>query len=102
MIKKKSRLAREVKTVKAMIAIYCKGRCHHSAPGLCPQCGELAAYSFERLEKCRYGEKKPACRKCTTHCYKQDYRQRIREVMRYSGPRMLSSHPVLALRHLLF
>ena len=28
-------------------------------------------------------------------------RARIREVMRYAGPRMLLSHPLMALRHLL-
>jgi hypothetical protein len=28
-------------------------------------------------------------------------RERIREVMRYSGPRMLLSHPLMAIRHLI-
>jgi hypothetical protein len=27
-------------------------------------------------------------------------RERVREVMRYSGPRMLTRHPVLAVAHL--
>jgi hypothetical protein len=98
--KEKTRLKREAETVNGMITIYCKGR--HRGEGLCPECAELQAYSLERLEKCRYGENKTTCRKCTTHCYKPEYRERIREVMRYAGPRMLARHPVLALRHLLF
>jgi hypothetical protein len=28
-------------------------------------------------------------------------RQKVRQVMRYAGPRMLLRHPVLAIRHLL-
>jgi hypothetical protein len=99
---KGSRLDREAKTVFAMISLYCKGNRHRRENELCPQCAELSAYSSERLEKCRYGEKKPSCRKCTTHCYKPEYRDQVREVMRYAGPRMLSRHPVLTLRHLLF
>ena len=44
--------------------------------------------------------KKTFCSVCKTHCYKPEMRQRIREVMRWSGPRMLFHHPVLAVRHL--
>jgi hypothetical protein len=35
------------------------------------------------------------------HCYRAQQRERIRRVMRYSGPRMLLAHPLLALLHLL-
>ena len=35
------------------------------------------------------------------HCYKPEMRERIRQVMRYSGPRMITKHPVAAIRHLL-
>ena len=47
------------------------------------------AYARLRLEKCRYGADKPTCAKCTTHCYRPAMRERVRAVMRYSGPRML-------------
>lgn len=100
--KEKTRLEREARTVKAMIALFCKDNHPHGGPGLCLQCMGLAEYSYERLRACRYGEKKPTCRKCTTHCYKPEYRDQVRAVMRYAGPRMLLRHPVLALRHLLF
>jgi hypothetical protein len=33
-------------------------------------------------------------------CYTPDMRERIRAVMRFSGPRMLLHHPWLALMHL--
>jgi hypothetical protein len=86
-----------------MIALYCRD--HHAAAvgadGLCPECGALLHYAEHRLEACRYGADKPTCAKCATHCYSPVMRERVREVMRYSGPRMLRLHPMLAVAHLL-
>ena len=33
--------------------------------------------------------------------YKPDMREKIREVMRFSGPRMLFYHPIMAIRHVM-
>ena len=38
--------------------------------------------------------------KCPVHCYEAAMRERVRQVMRYAGPRMLLRHPILALLHL--
>jgi hypothetical protein len=96
------RLAREERTIAAMIELSCHDR--HAATGgggtLCADCAELLAYARVRLDRCRYGTEKPACSACPTHCYKPAMRERVREVMRYSGPRMLKRHPVLAVAHL--
>ncbi|MEI6450422.1 MAG: nitrous oxide-stimulated promoter family protein [Actinomycetes bacterium] len=98
------RLAREARTIAAMIAMYCRE--HHGEEaardpdGHCPDCAELMAYARLRLDRCRYGADKPTCAKCTTHCYKPALRERVRVVMRYSGPRMIKAHPVLAAAHL--
>lgn len=35
------------------------------------------------------------------HCYKPAMREKIREVMRFSGPRMMLYHPVLAVSHVI-
>lgn len=94
----------EMKTVTAMVEIYC--RAHHHADGslcqhsLCQQCNDLVDYARMRLDRCPYGESKPTCNKCPIHCYKQEQKEQMRLVMRYSGPRMLLSHPLLAIRHL--
>jgi hypothetical protein len=56
---------------------------------------------MRRLERCVFGDAKPACSNCVVHCYRADMRERVREVMRWSGPRMLLRHPVLAVRHLI-
>ena len=60
----------------------------------------LASYSEERLDRCKFGNGKPTCRKCPVHCYKPDMGEMIREVMRFSGPRMIFHHPIAAIRHL--
>jgi hypothetical protein len=95
-----SRIAREKKTVKAMIRIYCR-RHHGTHDGLCNECSKLVAYAHERLDRCPFQEGKTTCAKCPIHCYRPAMRQQIRTVMRFAGPRMLWRHPVLALYHLI-
>lgn len=93
------RLAREKETVKTMIEIFCQG--HHQAEGLCPSCQALLDYAFLRVNSCKYGAEKQTCAKCPVHCYKPEMRERIRSVMRYSGPHMIYKHPRMAARHML-
>jgi hypothetical protein len=98
--KEKPRIARERRTVRYMVEIYCRD--HHEAHrGLCEQCDGLFTYAMGRLDDCIYKEEKPTCKKCPVHCYRKDMRAEMREMMIYSGPRMLFSHPVLAIWHLL-
>jgi hypothetical protein len=90
----------EYKTITAIIHLYCHG-CHQTgADELCFSCGELLTYAKSRLDKCPYTENKPTCAKCPVHCYKPERRKQIQQVMRYAGPRMMRSHPLLAIRHL--
>ena len=95
------RLEKEKKTIAFMIQIFCGA--HHGTGDklLCPECTELLDYAKERLNKCPYGENKGACSKCKIHCYKPDMRKHITDVMRFSGPKMLTKHPLLAVNHLL-
>ncbi len=93
------RLARERKTIEAMIRIFCRDH-HGVARQLCSGCRELLTYAAQRLDKCPYGNDKPTCVNCPIHCYSPDMRQRVREVMRYSGPRMIWRHPILAAFHI--
>jgi hypothetical protein len=98
------RRAREERTIAAMIAMYCRdhhfGDAARGPDGLCPDCAELMAYARLRLDRCRYGFEKPTCAACPTHCYRPAMRESVRNVMRYSGPRMIRAHPVLAVAHL--
>jgi hypothetical protein len=93
------KLEQERKTIEAMIRLYCRGQ--HGTGELCEECSELLGYANARLSKCPFGEDKPKCAKCEVHCYKPEMRKRVTAVMKYSGPRMMVHHPVMALRHLL-
>ena len=96
----RKRLERERETIGVMVRMYCAGR-HGSSEGqLCAECAELLAYAEVRLAKCPFGPDKGPCSKCEVHCYKPEMRQRVQAVMRYAGPRMLTRHPVMGLRHL--
>ncbi len=100
MAKTHPRLARERKTITAMVRLYCRGQ-HHSQGELCTECQRLLDYAWARLDKCAFQEGKTTCAKCPVHCYKPDMRQQIRTVMGYAGPRMWYRHPVLTLFHLI-
>ena len=91
---------REKEMVSQMIALYCKKH-HGGKGGLCPQCRALEEYARARSDKCPFMEEKTFCSNCKVHCYKPEMREKIREVMRFSGPRMLFSHPVMAVSHVI-
>ena len=91
----------EKRVVKLMISLYCRGN-HDSRRGeLCPDCTALAAYADARVDHCPHMATKTFCSNCRTHCYRADMREKIRAVMRWSGPRMILHHPVMAVRHVI-
>lgn len=93
-----SRINEEKKIIDEMISIYCRKK--HKNKELCSECQALQTYAFKRLEQCRYGESKNFCNRCSTPCYAKQQKEQIREVMRFSGPRMLFYHPITVIKHL--
>lgn len=91
---------REKELVSQMIALYCRKQ-HHTGNALCPDCAALDAYARSRSDRCPFMETKTFCSNCKVHCYKPEMRERIRTVMRFSGPRMIFHHPVTAVRHVI-
>ncbi|MFC1994182.1 nitrous oxide-stimulated promoter family protein [Chloroflexota bacterium] len=51
---------------------------------LCQDCGRLFLHSITKLLMCPYNPK-PMCKKCETHCYAPGYREKIRDIMKFSG-----------------
>lgn len=84
------------RTISVMINMYCKA--HHNSSGLCPDCYHLLEYANQRITACK---QKTTCGSCHIHCYSKDKRESMLKVMRFSGPRMIYSHPLLAVQHLL-
>ena len=91
---------REKQVVSLMIKIYCNKQ-HHTKEIVCEDCKILDAYARLRSDKCPFMETKTFCSNCKVHCYKPDMREKIREVMRFSGPRMIFHHPIMAVRHVI-
>ena len=116
---KAGKLDRDLKILARFIRVYC-GDYHKSAPKatlqlkthdlpallgkpvlLCPQCRKLLAHALVKRTNCPM-DPKPACKHCPNHCYHPEYRARIREVMKYSGRKMVMSGRLDYLIHLFF
>ena len=95
-----TRIEREKKTVKIMIEIYCRKK-HKHKDGLCDECTELLEYAHKRLSFCKFAENKSTCGKCPIHCYKKDMKAKIKDVMKFSGPRLIIYNPLELIRHAL-
>jgi hypothetical protein len=81
------RVEREKCILNTMITNYCKQV--HKTSVLCNDCNELIDYAEKRLLACPFLEDKPVCSKCNIHCYNTKQKDRIKEVMRTVGPKML-------------
>lgn len=92
-----SKREREKETVSLMISIYCRKK--HGGRALCPECKALNDYARRRSDVCPFMQTKTFCSNCRVHCYNRKMREKIREVMRFSGPRMIFHHPIMAVRH---
>lgn len=90
---------KEKRTVQFMIGIYCHRKHRTKGNCLCKECQELADYATLRVEHCPHMETKTFCSSCKTHCYNAVMRERIRNVMRFSGPRMIVYCPQMVVRH---
>jgi hypothetical protein len=89
-----------MRTVGIMVKIYCDHN-HGKNISLCDDCSDLNEFAKERIDRCIFHDNKPVCSECQVHCYRQDMRNKIKTVMRFSGPRMSFLHPILGIRHLL-
>lgn len=91
---------REKIVVSQMIHLYCKKQ-HGTKKELCSDCAELYAYASMRSDKCPFMETKTFCSNCKVQCYKPEKKEKISRVMRFSGPRMIFYHPILAISHVI-
>ena len=70
-------------------------------PHVCDECAELLRYAEKRRAYCPK-DPKPFCSVCDTHCYAAAQRERMRDVMRYAGPRsMFHGYAVSGIKHVL-
>lgn len=93
-----TRIEKEKRVVAVMVRLYCRKK--EGNHDLCSDCRRLIEYAQARLDRCPFGEDKGSCSRCRVHCYAPAMRQRIKQVMRFSGPRMILYCPFEALRHM--
>ncbi|MGY5880885.1 MAG: nitrous oxide-stimulated promoter family protein [Candidatus Thorarchaeota archaeon] len=93
------KIRKEKATVEKLIRLYCEKKHNSSEDLLCAECQSLLEYSNQRLDTCQFGEDKSSCRKCPVHCYRPTMRSEIRNVMRFSGPRIVFRAPAIWIRH---
>jgi len=67
----------------------------------CSDCRDFLHYAIERRLHCPLVEK-PVCKHCQVHCYRPEYRQKVREIMRYSGKALIKKGRLDLLWHYLF
>ena len=93
------------KTLISMFRIYCRAMKHERSSGeggkLCSSCSELLNYSLDKTAKCQWKKEGRLCSSCPVHCFEPEERERIKVVMRFSGPRLMLSHPLFAIRYLI-
>lgn len=94
----------EANVIRVMIGIYCRKKhkemAKNSENNLCDKCQNLLYYCDKKIDNCPLGENKTTCETCKIHCYTKKYQEEVKKVMRFSGPRMMFYHPIMAIRHL--
>ena len=118
-----ARRKQEKSVFLAMSEVYCKGMKHDGITDvteelgfdeelqtyvkwsgwkvrLCPECLDLVKESAKHTNRCRHLAYKTFCHHCPTPCYAQSAREKIRPIMRYSGPRIMTRHPVLGVQYM--
>jgi hypothetical protein len=68
---------------------------------LCADCAGLVPHAVEKRRRCPL-DPKPSCKKCHVHCYSRQYRERIREIMAFSGRRLIMRGRIHYLWHYFF
>jgi len=86
-LSKEKRIKKDSKILRKFVYVYCKN--NHldrakNSDGYCDECYEVLNYALKRDEKCPL-DPKPKCKDCKIHCYKPEMRQKIKEIMKFSG-----------------
>ena len=108
---------KDLKILALFTSVYCKG--HHNDRSVdtlkpdethlqgvqkyqyCSECREFLLYALERRVRCPL-DPKPICKHCTVHCYRPGHREKVREIMRYSGKALILRGRLDLLWHYLF
>jgi hypothetical protein len=105
---------KDISVIAKFVEVYCAGKHRDTARSavalpagvgdrcLCPECASFLKYTVTKRLNCPLEADKPSCKHCRIHCYDKQHRQMVREIMSYSGRKLLLSGRVDYLWHYLF
>jgi hypothetical protein len=92
---------KDIRLIGKFVEVYCAAQ-HHGAGQLpvtlpaclgertlCPECSLFLEYAINKRMKCPLEAEKPTCKHCRIHCYDKPRREKIREIMSYSGRKLM-------------
>lgn len=93
-------MQKDLKVIGRFTEVWCDGHRHLgrkpiTCPGsckpllLCPECAEFFAYAVMKRQKCPLETEKPSCKHCRIHCYASQQRAKVKQIMAWSGKRMM-------------
>ena len=105
-MKKSERIEKDKKILKKFISVYCwenhiKKGVEEYKDGYCEDCYELLQYAIKRNELCPF-DPKPQCKHCKVHCYSPKNRQKIKEIMKFSGIYLIKHGRIDLILHYIF
>lgn len=83
------------------VEVYCSGKHdktrqtavelppHRISCRLCPECSSFLHYAIARRLSCPLEAEKPTCKHCKIHCYASEQRTMVRQIMAYSGRKLM-------------
>lgn len=107
---------KDLKVLALFTSVYCRDHHQRDRRGLsdlppslemlsryrcCDDCLDFLNYAIERRLRCPL-EEKPVCKHCTIHCYRPGHREKVREIMRYSGKTLIRKGRIDLLWHYFF
>lgn len=90
----------DIRIIGTFTEVWCAGHGHQERavieqPGdlaplrLCPACATFMAYAVARRLNCPLEAEKPSCKHCRIHCYAPQQRAQVKQIMAWSGRRLI-------------
>ena len=92
---------KDIRLIGKFVEVYCAGKHGMGARppfilpaglgerSLCPECATFMQYAVARRLKCPLEAEKPTCKHCRIHCYNKANLEKVKEIMAYSGMKLM-------------
>jgi len=93
--------SKDIRLIGKFVEVYCAGK-HGVAEKelfrlpaglgerrLCPGCSAFVQYAITRRINCPLEAEKPTCKHCRIHCYNKPNLEKVKEIMAYSGKKLM-------------